>query len=79
VYKPDQHNIRVPVDRTHMITFHNDIVGLIRVSPLPSARRKTEKYDQRRVNESQSKFLTEFDLCPKIDSTRCFSSTAKTT
>jgi hypothetical protein len=35
---PDQHDIRAPTDRSHMTTFHNDIIGSIQVSPLPSAQ-----------------------------------------
>jgi hypothetical protein len=34
---PDQHDIHAPTDRSHMTTFHNDIIGSIQVPPLPSA------------------------------------------
>jgi hypothetical protein len=36
-YKYDQHGIRVPTNWPRMTTFNNDIVGSIRVPPLPSA------------------------------------------
>jgi hypothetical protein len=36
--KPDQHDIRASDDGPRMTTFCNDIIGLIRVPALPTAR-----------------------------------------
>jgi hypothetical protein len=38
--KPEQHNIHAPSDRLCMSIFHNDIIGMIRDPPLPSAHLK---------------------------------------
>jgi hypothetical protein len=35
--KPDTHDIRPPVDRPRMATFHNDTIRSVRIPPLPSA------------------------------------------